>query len=234
VTAGAVSVVVPVHDGERYLGAAVDSILVQTAPPSEVIVVDDGSTDRTPAVVTAYGARVTAMRLPKGNTSTALNRGIARAGGEYLAFLDADDLWLPDKLAQQVGVLDDRPDVDVVFGMVQQFVTPEADPQLARRIQCPAAPQPGILRSAMLVRRAAFDRVGPFDERLGVAEFVDWYARALGARLGVHMLDAVVAHRRLHGANKGIRDGLAQRENCLDILKASLDGRRRGGPERPA
>ena len=225
-TIRAISVVVPVHNGASYLGAAIDSILAQTLSPAEVIVVDDGSTDDTPAVIAAYGDRVTALRLPKGNASVALNRGIARASGDDLAFLDADDLWIPEKLGWQARVLDEESAAEAVFGQVQQFITPSADPEVARRVRCPATPQAGPIRTAMLVRRAAFERVGPFDERLGTAEFIDWYARALARRLTVRSVDSVVAYRRIHGANNALRRKSAQAEASLDSLKASLDLRR--------
>jgi glycosyltransferase involved in cell wall biosynthesis len=228
VTVGSISVVVPVRNGARYLGAAIDSILAQTEAPGRIVVVDDGSTDDTPAVIALYADHVESLRLPKGNASVALNRGIARAGGEHLAFLDADDLWVPQKLAWQARVLAEEPGTDAVFGQVQQFISPDAGPEVAR-FRCPSSPQTGPFRSAMLVRRAALERVGWFDERLNAAEFIDWYARALEHRLTVRTLDSVLVKRRIHGENHGIRQGATQRANCLEILKASLD-RRRGLP----
>src|SRR2546423_7727277 len=91
-----VSVVVPAYNYARYLPQAIDSALGQTHPPLEVIVVDDGSTDDTPRVLDAYGDRIRAVRQANQGAGAARNAGIAVARGEYVAFLDSDDLWRPD------------------------------------------------------------------------------------------------------------------------------------------
>ncbi|HEX3110532.1 MAG TPA: glycosyltransferase family A protein, partial [Thermoanaerobaculia bacterium] len=102
-----VSVVIPSYNYARYLGEAIDSALGQTLPPLEVIVVDDGSTDDTPAVLAAYGDRIRVLRQKNAGVAVARNSGIAAARGECVAFLDADDVWLPRKLELQIPLFTD-------------------------------------------------------------------------------------------------------------------------------
>jgi glycosyltransferase involved in cell wall biosynthesis len=223
-----VSVVIPVRDGAKYLGEAIDSVLGQSRPPDEVVVVDDGSLDHTPTVIEGYADRVTGIRQARRGNASAVNRGIAAVSGDYVAFLDADDLWAPEKLAMQLTLLEEDEGLDAVFGLVQQFLSEDADPSLAGEVVIPSEPQPGISRPAMLIRRPALDRVGEFDESRSNGDFTDWYARALEEGLATRVPEVVVAHRRIHGANLGIRQRDRQWPETLDVLKASLD-RRRGG-----
>ena len=99
-----VSVVIPAYNAELYIGAALESVLGQTHEPMEVIVIDDGSTDATADRVRAYGSRVHYMRQPNGGVGAARNRGVDASTGEYIAFLDADDIWQPQKLEVQLAV----------------------------------------------------------------------------------------------------------------------------------
>jgi glycosyltransferase involved in cell wall biosynthesis len=100
-----VSVVIPCYNGARFLRDTVGSVLAQTLPPLEVIVVDDGSTDDSAAVAESFGSPVRVIRQPNRGESVARNRGIAEARGDWVAFLDADDLWLPEKLAEQAKLM---------------------------------------------------------------------------------------------------------------------------------
>jgi glycosyltransferase involved in cell wall biosynthesis len=221
-----VSVVIPVRDGARYLGEAIDSVRAQTRPPQQIVVVDDGSVDATPEVIASYGSRITAISQPQSGNASASNRGIEAATGELVAFLDADDVWAPDKLALQLEVLEGDSDLDAVFGLVQQFLDEDADPALVDKVVIPASPQPGLCKSAMLVRRTALERVGNFDESRSNSDFTDWYLRALEHGLTSSVPDTVVARRRIHGANLGIRESERQWPATLDALKAALDRRR--------
>jgi glycosyltransferase involved in cell wall biosynthesis len=221
-----VSVVIPVRNGARYLGEAIDSILGQTRPADQIVVVDDGSVDATPEVIASYGSRITAIAQPARGNSSAGNRGIAATDGELIAFLDADDTWAPEKLAIQLEVLRRERDVDAVFGLVQQFLSEDADPSLADRVVIPALPQPGVTRTAMLIRREALERVGGFDENRNNSDFTDWYLRSLEQGLTTRIPSVVIARRRIHGANLGIRESERQWPETLDTLKASLDRRR--------
>ena len=217
-----ISAIVPLYNTRAYIVEAIDSILAQTRPADEIIVVDDGSTDGGPDLLAGYGARVCLIRQANAGGATALNRGIAQATGDTIAFLDADDLWARDKLERQQSILLAKDSVDCVFGLVQQFDQRDAV-GVARNSQ---EPQRGVSRIALLIRRAAFDRCGLFDESMRVAEFVPWYARATVLGLTTEMLDHVVAYRRIHPGNSGIVRRDQQQQESLLGLKKALDLRR--------
>jgi len=220
-----VSVVIAVYDGEATIGDAIASVRGQTLLPLEIIVVDDGSVDGTPAVLDRLARDHAGLRLvrqdPNAGQAAALNRGVGEARGAYLAFLDADDVWMPDKLARQLAFFDADPALDVVYGFARQrWVRPgEAGRE--------EPPVPARLPGAMLIRRAAFDRVGPFDTRWRLGSVVDWYARAVDAKLRMGMVPEVVYERRIHGRNLGIV-AAEHRSDYLQVVKAALDRRRRG------
>src|SRR5438309_10234328 len=109
-----VSVVIPTYNHARFLTRAVDSVLAQTLSPAEVIVVDDGSTDETHAVLARFGGRVRAIRQENGGVAAARNNGVRMSTGHLLAFIDADDIWLPDKLRCQVERFIAEPDLGLV------------------------------------------------------------------------------------------------------------------------
>jgi glycosyltransferase involved in cell wall biosynthesis len=182
-----------------------------------VLVVDDGSTDASVRIARAYGGPVRCLAEPARGVAAALNRGTEVARGEFLAFLDADDVWLPDKLALQLAALRAQSGLDGVFGHATNF----------RASRTALRTLPGYYRGSLLIRRESFEQVGPFVQwRLG--EFVDWYARAVDAKLGFLMLPDVVVLRRVHDANTGVRLR-GERDEYARVLKAVLD-RRRSAP----
>jgi glycosyltransferase involved in cell wall biosynthesis len=225
----AVSVILPVYDGEPYLAQAIDSVLGQAHRPYELIVVDDGSTDGSASVAARYGAPLRLVRQAHAGGAAALNRGVELATGRYLAFIDADDLWQPDKLRLQLDAFARQPPPDLVFGHVLQFHSPELPAALKARIHCPPEPQPGRSALCLLARRDTCLRVGPYATGFRTGWFIDWYMRAMDLGLRSVMLPDVVARRRLHGANLGLRD----RDGRMDytrVLKAGLDRRRGQAP----
>jgi glycosyltransferase involved in cell wall biosynthesis len=221
----AVSVVVPCYNTERYLAAAIESVLTQTLPPTRVIVVNDGSTDRSADIAREFTDRVTVLNRPNGGISAARNTGIRECNAPLLSFLDADDLWTETKLEQQVSMLNDDPGLDGVFAHAQQFISPELSGEESKNIACRDTAMPARLASAMLVRRESFLRVGYFNEDLEIAETVDWLARAdeLGLRFAI--LPDVMLRRRLHTTNSGMVKRGA-RSHYARALKAALDRRR--------
>jgi glycosyltransferase involved in cell wall biosynthesis len=224
---GRISVVVAVYNGESFVGEALESILGQSRAPDEVCVVDDGSTDGTPAVVARYAA-VRYLRSERNQGQpAALNRGVASTTGEYLAFLDADDVWLSDKLEHQQRAFDVEPSLDVVYGLMRERVLGDHGALAARD----GAVRPAQLPSAMLIKRTAFDAVGGFDGRWKLGSVVDWYARSREAGLSELVLPEVVYERRIHGDNVGIKH-MSHRADYLSVVKAAIDRRRASARER--
>ena len=199
-----ISCIVPVFNGERFLAEALDSILRQTHPPFETIVIDDGSTDHTADVVRRYGNRVRYARQENRGPGAARNAGVALSSGDFLSFLDADDLWHEEKLARQLARFDARPELGLSMAWQRPFWVDEMKDEqerLQREDHPFAKDHAGYVCQAMLMRRMTFDRVGPFDERLRVGEDTDWILRA--ERLGIvrEMLTDVLLFRRMHQNN---------------------------------
>jgi glycosyltransferase involved in cell wall biosynthesis len=222
-------VVIPVYNGERYLAEAVESVLAQTYRPVEVVVVDDGSTDGSAAVAGRFGGVVRCVGQANAGPAAAMNRGVEEARGECLSFLSADDVWLPDKLALQVAALRDAERPDLVFGHMIHFLSPELDPERAASLHCPPEPVPGYAAGTLLLARETFLRVGPFDPRWRVGEFLDWRGRAADLALRETLLPQVVSRRRVHGENHSLRAATA-RTGYAHVLKAALDRRRQARP----
>lgn len=122
---GSVSVIIPVRNGELYLAEAIDSVLKQTHPAHEVIVVDNGSTDGSRRAAERFGRLVRVIDEPVPCIARARNAGVQAASGDLIAFLDADNLWDPPKLARQIDVLERQPEVDLVFTWMRDFISPE-------------------------------------------------------------------------------------------------------------
>ncbi len=222
-----ISVVIPVFDrAERMLHEAIDSVLAQTHPADEVVVVDDGSAEPVaPEIERRYGDVVDTIRRENGGIGAARNTGIEHTSGEWLAFLDSDDIWVPDKLERQVAVLESDPDLDAVYGLVEQFYDPEATPEFRERHPIKLPVGEALLSTAQLIRRESFERIGPFDHRSAAVD-VEWQFRARDLGVRHHVLDHVVYRRRVHPGNIGVSlrdEGNRQR---LLAIKASLDRRR--------
>ena len=221
-----VSVIITVYNGERYLRECIESVVGQTVPPDEVIVVDDGSTDRSAAIAQSFGAVVSVLRQENGGQAAAVAAGLAQARGTWLAFNDADDLWTPQKQEWQLAALANDPDLDMVFGFSEQFVSPELGPEERRRFAPFVQTMPGRVLPAATVRRRAFDRVGGINPVLRGAGFTDWLARTGPVGVKSAMLPKVVHRRRLHAANYGRTHAAERDRNLLAVLRRQIDRRR--------
>jgi glycosyltransferase involved in cell wall biosynthesis len=222
-----VSVVIPVLDNAPTLAEAVESVLGQSEPPGELVVVDDGSTDGSGEVARAFGPHVRVVTQPTAGTGRARNRGVAETSRSLLAFLDADDRWTRDRLRLQLDAL--RPGIDLVSGWLAQVPDDRWEAavlDVPPREAWAAGPHADVL----LVRRSAFRRVGPFGA-YGAGEFIDWFARARDLGLRMETVPAVLALRRLHDQNHGIRQRAVYAQNYLAVVRAAIE-RRRGTPER--
>ena len=197
-----VSVVIPVHQGERFVGEAIASVRAQTLPAAELIVVDDRSTDASAEVArqaVAGWPAATVVGQENAGPSAARNAGVALATGDLLTFLDADDRMTPDRLEHQVAHLSANPGLAVVVGCEWIELDEGIEPPEWLRAIRRGAPNPYIL--SMMVRREAFERVGGFDPGRRLGEEIDWIYRARVAGLGIEMVEHVYTLRRIHGAN---------------------------------
>ena len=220
-----VSVIIPAYNAEPYLEETISSVLAQEYRPIEIIVVDDGSTDGTAGIVKRFGPSVRYEFQPNSGAGAARNRGVDLAKGEFLSFIDADDLWVEGKLASQMKKMGEDREADIVFGYVQQFYSPDMDEGQRRAISIPEETMKGYHAGTMLIRRDDFMRVGYFGSDLQMGEFIDWYARAKEGGLKSVMMDSVLMKRRIHSNNMGIRERSHQ-SDYLRVLRASLQRRK--------
>jgi glycosyltransferase involved in cell wall biosynthesis len=189
-----VSVVVPVHDGERFVGEAIESVLAQTYAPIEVIVVDDGSTDGTADIIARYPS-VRSLAQDNAGPSAARNAGIAVATGAYVTFCDSDDRFRPTKVAAQVAHLEAHPGTGCVLVGHATFYEPGVAPAAWERDEGGTQPQ------SVLARREVLDAVGGFDPTFRFAEGIEWLGRVRAAGITIDVLDEVHVDRRIHGDN---------------------------------
>lgn len=222
-----VSVVVPAYNAERYLAEALRSILAQTAGRMEIIVVDDGSTDGTRAAAAHFAAQgVKCLPAPvRRGIGAARNFGIAAASGDYLAFLDADDLWPRDRTAVLGRALTAQGGRCIALGQAEQFICPMLSAEQRARLRLPPAPAAGYLAGGILLRRADFLQVGLFDEALTLGEFIDWFGRARGAGLAEIVVPDIVLRRRIHGDNQTLRHR-ASASDYLEVVRRELARKR--------
>lgn len=167
------SVIMPVYNGAAFLAEAVASIAAQAYQPLELIVVDDGSTDETAAVVQTLGGTVQYRYQTNQGPAAARNVGLALAQGDLIAFLDVDDLWPVDKLAQQMACLQANPATQVVWG--QTLLRPYQQADEAAFPPLPPNWMPVL--GSLLCRKAVFAQIGGFDPTMRFGEDMDWFIR---------------------------------------------------------
>jgi len=215
-----VSVIVAVRDGVRYLPEALASVAQQSTPASEVIVVDDGSTDGSAEVAARSALSVRVLTQPPTGYAAAVNLGVSVATSPLLAFLDADDWWSPAALACRLTRLAEDDDIDVVVGATQNFVSPDLTEAEASGIRVHTRIFHSELLAAILVRADAFRRVGMLDEGLRTGSAIDWISRARLTGIAFAYVDDVVLHRRLHASNLGRSQPTDRNADLLRIVRA--------------
>jgi glycosyltransferase involved in cell wall biosynthesis len=220
-----VSVVLPVRNGATHFAETLASVLAQTVPAHEILVVDGGSTDATREIAAAFpGVRLLDQRGP--NLSSAYNTALAELTGDLVAFQSHDDLWSPAKTERQIEHLRARPGLDFSLVSTEVFVGAGDSAPPGARLEALGGPRRVRVLEAMLLRRSIVDRNGPFREELAPLADTEWIARlaTLGARS--EYLDDCLLRKRLHS---GSTQHAAGPGRLLRNLKAAIDGRRRGG-----
>jgi glycosyltransferase involved in cell wall biosynthesis len=221
-----VSVIMPAYNAASFIPDAAESIRRQAYPRLELIIVDDGSTDRTAEVAKSLtDLNVHYVYQPNGGPARARNHGLRLARGDVIALLDADDLWPPDRLRCQLRYLESDPLTEIVLGRFQCFRTV---PHLGggSDIQTTSPAVVNLLVGAALYRRKVFDRIGGFDEAMRYCEDADWFMRAREQDVPIVVHHEVTLLYRRHQANM-TRGRDARGLRVVDVLKKSLDRRRK-------
>jgi len=216
-----VSVIVPTLNAARYLEDALESIAAQTYPHREVVLVDGGSTDGTLELAGRY-ERVRQVRQGGRGLADAWNSGLEAAGGELIAFLDSDDWWEEGKLGAQVAVLEADPAVDCVITRVRFVLEPGCESPPGFKPELLESDHVANMPSALLARRAVFDRVGVFDTALTVAPDIDWFARVKDAGLRVEVVPDVLVSKRVHDANLSNLGRATLGREVVELLRRSV------------
>ncbi len=224
-----ITCIVPVFNEERFLQEALDNVFHQSYRPLEVIVVDDGSTDRTKHIATSYGERVRYLWQANAGPWVARNLGICSSHGEFVSFLDADDVWHKEKLTRHLARFELRPELDVSVCLIQNFWVSELQEeekkfQNTRR----SSPIPGYVAPGMFVRRTQFETVGLFDQNLRHAAATDWFLRAARKDTVVELLEETLVFRRLHQLNRSRIHASNSQNEYLQILQKHIKEGRRG------
>jgi glycosyltransferase involved in cell wall biosynthesis len=231
-----VSVIIPAFNAEGFLAEAIESVLAQTYKPVETIVIDDGSADRTAEIAARY-EEIVLLRQENRGAPAARNAAVAVSRGELLAFHDADDAMLPERLSVQVEHLQANPDAGCVLAS-QELVfedgaelpswLPGADPLFDRLGAGIASETPDIYTVTMVMSRELFDSVGGFDEAMAPVEDVDILFKLIEREVEIAMLKDVLVRRRVHpGALT--QDLEACRAGFFQLFKRRIDRRRELG-----
>lgn len=219
-----VSVIIPVHNGERYLAEALQSVLVQTYSPYEIWVVNNGSTDGTAAVARAFPA-VNYIEAPYADATHARRQGANVAQGELLAFLDHDDTWVSTKLAEQVQFLQNHPQCGGVLGLQHIYLQEGCLKPHWLKQEYLEAPQYAYLPSALMVRKSLFSKLDETAQHFPHASDVAWFFNAKRLGIAIEHIPRVLIHRRVHQSNSsGYVVGVQQ--DILGIIHSSLRAQR--------
>lgn len=223
-----VSVVIPAYNYAQFLPGAIASVLNQTGPPFELIIVDDGSTDNTREVVAQYGDRIRYIYQTNAGLAASRNTGIRNARFDHLAFLDADDEWLPGFLQILFAKFAELPETFAVIACRETYVNADGEPfatkrlspQVAREITCrDILLKTQFAADGVVVKRAAFDECGLFDDTMRSSEDRDMWAR-IAAKRRIFLLADRLALIRKHGDNMSKQADRMKRTGRRVINKA--------------
>jgi glycosyltransferase involved in cell wall biosynthesis len=224
-TESLVSVIMAVRNGERFLRKAIDSVLVQTYRPLEIVFIDGQSTDGTAAIARSY-PEIRYIPQETLGVSNAYNLGVESSRGGLVAFLSHDDTWPPEKLTLQASYLSGHPEVEAVVAHVKFFLEPGCAFPSTLRERILEGDHPLRIPETLLARRRVFDRVGRFDPTIPVAADMDWFARAADLGITVPVLERVLLYKRIHDRNTSVNSA-GNMQDMFDLLRRSSSRKRK-------
>ena len=224
----AVSVVLPVYNGERFLRESIESVIATQYPRLEIIVVDGQSSDRTPAIAQSF-EQVRFIGQRDHGLAAAYNCGVAASSGDLIAFQAADDLWTPDKLQVQVGYLLTHPDVQYTVARATFFLEPGFASPAGFKQELLLGDHPARILETLVARKSLFNVVGRFDPDIAISMDVDWFSRASDRGIPMAAMEEVLLRRRVHDANLSLQPEVNNRNynrELLEIFKKSIARKR--------
>lgn len=223
-----ISVVIPSYNPGVYLADAVKSIMNQELRPHEIIIVSDGSDKESLEIAKKFEQQVTLIYQEHKGPAAAKNEGVRNASCEYLAFLDADDYWSPSKLRLQKSWLENHPELEMVFGNVEQFISPELPEENRLHLRQELSKMPGLSAGTLLIKRDHFLKVGLFNESFELGDFIDWFSRAEHLGFKHYVFDDVLLYRRIHLNNLGLKRRDKMKDYTSILREALVRKRMRG------
>jgi glycosyltransferase involved in cell wall biosynthesis len=222
------SVLIPAHDAERLIATTLNSMLAQKVLPDEIIVIDDGSTDRTAAIAQKRSPLVRVIRRRHSGLAASRKAALEASRGMLVAHLEADDVWPADSLSMRVAALQSDPEADGVIGCLVEFASQEVGAGVDPTGLPDLDPRPGHLAGTSLLRRSCFDRVGGFDDSYPMVSDMEWVARAMDFGIRLFTLRSVVRHRRIHGRNMSLTRKSEMHQARFQLLRDRIARRHRG------
>jgi glycosyltransferase involved in cell wall biosynthesis len=222
-----ISVVIPLYDGERFIRQAIESALAQTWERTEVIVVDDGSTDRGAEIASEYSVKL--LRQENRGVGAARNRGYAEATGELVSFLDQDDRFLPEKLERQLEALLAEPDAGMCSCKMRIFLEPGDERPRWIQPHLLGTDTHSLQVGTLLTWRRTFEQIGAFDESLRWGNDADWFLRAREAQIPIAMVPEPLVIYRIHEGNESGR-GHPVLQEAFKVFRASIKRRQAEAP----
>lgn len=224
-----ISVIIPVFNGAKFIVEAIDSVLSQTFPADEIIIIDDGSTDESAQIINShYGDKVKYIYQENKGVSQARNHGIKLAQGKYIAFLDQDDMYLPNKLQQEINLFNENPEALIISSKWRYiFTNDDLKNSFIYKDQIDKE-QCGVYLGSYLFKKKIFELIGGFDSELDGNEDVDLFMRIKDRKIVTIMSDKLSLLYRYHDTNTTKTEAFVNnlQERTLKMIYKSLQTRR--------
>jgi glycosyltransferase involved in cell wall biosynthesis len=217
------SVIIPVYNGSRYLATTLESVLAQTYPLHEIIVIDDGSTDSSPDILRSCGDRLRVTRQGNRGVAAARNVGLQQVTGDVINFIDQDDLWPAGRTETLVGALQSDPDALLAAGQVEILYERSRPPNPLDNFGTAVRE---FYLGSLCIRKQVFELLGPLHTGIGYADDVDFFMRRREANIKTIYVDDVTLQYRLHEGNTSFNRSVTN-AHLMAALRESLQRRRK-------
>lgn len=226
-----ITCIIPVYNGERFVEESLASVFSQTLQPSEILVVDDGSTDGTRDILKKFGDRIKVIHQENAGPAAARSRGFKASTTEFIAFQDCDDVWVPEKLALQMERLQANPEAQLCTSMIQNFWEAEQAEE-AEKLRDTAHAEPRLASwQGVLARRGVFELVGGMDAGVPENDAREWLHRARILNIPIEHVDQVLVQRRVHSNNWSRRRAGMESALLLRLAERAVARRRAANPD---